>query len=411
VGRRKAIVEPACGTTRDRLHARVSWKGAAFTVIDTGGFEPSRAGDIARLVLRQLDVAIGDAGIIFLVTDCQAGPTHLDEELARKLRRTAKRIFLVVNKADDARSLERLAEFYGLGMGEPYGVSASHGIGIERLMNEAARCVSQPGGEALPASAAGRSSVRVAIVGRPNVGKSSYLNSILKEERVIVHAEAGTTRDAVDTDFIYKDRKYILIDTAGMRRSAKLSEAADFYGTVRSAEAVKGSDVAVVLVDGYDGLREDDARIIDLIINEGKGLVIAVNKWDLVKNAEMAKYTAMLVRKLRAIKDYPVIYISAKSGRNVPSSLDLVWSVFERCCTKLERGDLKDLLGRLNATAELTSKKIKFRYLVQELTRPPSFAIGVGRGRMLRENTRAFVENFIRASRDFSGTPIRIEYK
>jgi GTP-binding protein len=412
VGSRKAIVEPACGTTRDRLHAGITWKSRPLTVVDTGGFEPSRSGDMAGLVLRQLNAAIEGADIIFFVTDCSEGVTHLDMEFASRLRKASKKIFLVVNKADDDRRRARLAEFYELGMGEPYAVSAVNGTGIDRLLNEAARCAAS-GKRAAPQDASKGTtplSVRVAIVGRPNVGKSSYLNCVLKEERVIVHPVAGTTRDAVDTDFGYRDREYILIDTAGMRHNTKLNQAADFYGSVRSREAVKGCDVALVIIDGYDGLREDDARVVDFVIGEGKGLVIAVNKWDLVKNAEMSKYTAMLRAKLPAAKDYPVVYISSRSGRNVPSSLDLIWSVFERSGKRWARKELKGMLDSLNATDELTSKRMKFRYLVQEGVRPPSFAVGLSGSRMPRENTMRYVENFIRSYADLAGTPIRIKY-
>lgn len=404
VGSRKAIVESSCGTTRDRLYADVRWKGKSFTIVDTGGFEPARPGELPRLVLGQLKTAIDEADIIFFVTDSVAGVTPQDYEFVSILRKSSKKIFLVVNKADDKARSERSVEFFELGLGEVYAVSAVNGTGIERLMNDAARCAGKP------SESTQVESVSVAIVGRPNVGKSSYLNTILKEERVIVHPTAGTTRDSVDTDFAYMERDYVLIDTAGIRHNAKLEEAADFYGSVRSKEAIRRSHVAVVLIDGYDGMREDDERIIEFVINEGKGLVIGVNKWDLVKNAEMSKYSDMLKKKLPGIKNYPLLFISCKSGRNVTSSLDVIWGVYERSRAMLGPAELKETLKSLNGTQELTSKRMRFTYLAQEKAAPPSFVIGVKGPRMPKENLKRYVENFIRGSRDYSGVPIRIRY-
>ena len=263
VGSRKAIVEPASGTTRDRLHADIKWKSKAFTIVDTGGFEDSKPGDIPRLILKQLDMAIKEADIIFFVTDVTAGVVHQDIELSTRLRKTSKRIYLVVNKADDRSSVNKGMEFFELGLGDPYLVSANNGTGIEKLLDDAAEPMEKAEiGDEMP-------TVKVAIVGRPNVGKSSYLNIILNEERVIVNSVAGTTRDSIDTDFFYKDRKYVLIDTAGIRHNPKLKQSADFYSSVRAKESIKQCDAAIVLIDGFVGLKEDDSRIIEIIINDG----------------------------------------------------------------------------------------------------------------------------------------------
>lgn len=405
IGSRTAIVEPACGTTRDRLYADIRWKSCAFTIVDTGGFESAGRTGMAALVMKQLNTAIDEADIIFFVTDGEAGIMPQDIDFSTRLRKTSKRIYLIVNKIDDRSSSGEAAEFFELGLGEPYAVSATNGTGIERLLDDAAKCL----GKSAPAEQG--PSVRVAIVGRPNVGKSSYLNSIFMEERVIVHPVAGTTRDAVDTDLNYKGRDYVLIDTAGMRHNARINEAADFYGSVRSKEAIKRSDVAVVLLDGFDGLREDDQRIIRFVIDEGKALVIAVNKWDLVEGAAASKYGDMLIKKMNLVRDFPVIFMSCKTGKNVKASLDIVWASYENFKTVMAPDELAGLLKSLNDSPEIKGKRIKFIYLVQESAGPPSFVLGVKGVKGPGENTKRYVENFFRKYRDFAGTPVRINIK
>jgi len=416
VGARRSIVEPSSGTTRDRLHADIRWKGKGLTIIDTAGFEGTRHGDMAELVLKQIRKGIEEADIIFFVTDGIAGIAPQDRELSSMLRRTSKRIYLIVNKVDNESDMQKTLEFFELGLGEPYAVSAMHGRGIERLCNDLAKGMEKYAMKNIPelVSPVRRSlsnGVKAAIIGRPNVGKSSYLNYILSEERVIVHPTAGTTRDAVDTNFNYKDREYVLIDTAGIRHSAKIEEAADFYGSVRSKEAVKRCDVAMVLLDGPEGLMRDDARIIDLCLEEGKALVIAVNKWDLVKESmEMSKYDGRLKEGMRVIRNFPVVFTSAKTGRNVKASLDVIWSVYEKYRIIIQSDKLAETLKSLNKTPEIINKRIKFKYLIQEGAMPPRFILGVKGAKGLSENLKRFVENFFRMAYDFEGTPIRIRF-
>ena len=409
-------MEPSSGTTRDRLHADIRWKGKGLTIIDTAGFEGTRHGDMAELVLKQIRKGIEEADIIFFVTDGIAGIAPQDRELSSMLRRTSKRIYLIVNKVDNESDMQKTLEFFELGLGEPYAVSAMHGRGIERLCNDLAKGMEKYAMKNIPelVSPVRRSlsnGVKAAIIGRPNVGKSSYLNYILSEERVIVHPTAGTTRDAVDTNFNYKDREYVLIDTAGIRHSAKIEEAADFYGSVRSKEAVKRCDVAMVLLDGPEGLTRDDARIIDLCLEEGKALVIAVNKWDLVKESmEMSKYDGRLKEGMRVIRNFPVVFTSAKTGRNVKASLDVIWSVYEKYRIIIQSDKLAETLKSLNKTPEIINKRIKFKYLIQEGAMPPRFILGVKGAKGLSENLKRFVENFFRMAYDFEGTPIRIRF-
>lgn len=405
VGSRKAIVEATCGTTRDRLYADITWKDKGFTIVDTGGFEQKKQGDMAALILKQLHAALEEADIIFLVTDVTMGIMPQDTEFAQRLRKTDKSIYLIVNKVDDKSKTNSAMEFFELGLGEAYPVSATNGTGIERLLDDVTKRIEKP------ASVNKQLLVKVAIVGRPNVGKSSYLNSILREERVIVHSVAGTTRDAVDTDFKYKDRNYLLIDTAGIRHNAKVHEAADFYGSVRSIEAIKRCDVAMVLIDGFDGLREDDQRIIGITQEEGKALVIAVNKWDLAEGIEMSKYSEMLIKSMNVIRNYPVIFMSCKTKQNVTSSLDIIWASFEKSKIILKPEEISGLLASLNDAAEIKKKRLKFRFLRQDSAAPPTFVLGFKGGGAPNENTKRYIENFFRKSRDLAGVPIRISYR
>ena len=405
IGARKSIVESSSGTTRDRLHADIRWKGKDFTIIDTGGFEADGRGDMAGLVLKQIRSGVEEADIIFFVTDAIAGIAPQDRELSSMLRKTSKRIYLIVNKVDNESDTGKALEFFELGLGEPYAVSAMHGRGIERLCNDLVKGIEKH------AAINGAELVCVAIIGRPNVGKSSYLNSILNEERVIVHPVAGTTRDAVDTYFNYKGRDYRLIDTAGIRHNAKINEAADFYGSVRAKEAVMACDVAIVLLDGYEGLTKDDARIIDLCLEEGKALVIAVNKWDLVKDTEMSKYNDRLIKAMRVIRNFPVVFTSAKTGRNVKAGIDVIWSAYERSKTIIQPDNLAKTLKSLNKAPEISGKRIKFKCLIQEGAMPPRFILGVKGTEDLSENLKRFIENFFRRTYDFEGTPIRIRFE
>jgi GTP-binding protein len=404
VGQRKAIVESASGTTRDRLYSDIKWKAKAFTLVDTGGFEPAKPGDMAALILRQLNAAINEADIIFFVTDSAAGVVPQDTDFAERLRKISKKIFLIVNKADNSAKVYSASEFYSLGLGEPYAISAMNGTGIERLLDDVAKLIEKP-----DSAASSPHSVRVAIVGRPNVGKSSYLNSVLKEDRVIVHPVAGTTRDSIDTDFSYKGNDYVLVDTAGIRHNAKLQEAADFYGSVRSKEAIKRCDVALVLIDGFDGLREDDRRIMEFVIDEGHGLVVAINKWDLTESVEESKYSELLINKMSRLKNYPVLFISCKTKKYILSCLDAVQAVYDRAKTVIAPDALKELMRSLNELTLLRSKRIKFIHLAQEAAQPPTFAF-ITKSSVVNENLKKYIENYFRSHYDLTGVPIRIRY-
>lgn len=404
-GSRKAIVESSCGTTRDRLYANITLKEKRFTLVDTGGFESAKKSDIASLVLKQLEAGIKEADIIFFVTDGSKGILPQDIELATLLRKTSKRIFLVVNKMDGATKNENAFDFFELGLGDPYAVSALNSAGITHLLSDLAKYIDNP--SSLPESRA----IGVAIVGRPNVGKSSYLNAILNEERVIVHPVAGTTRDAIDIDFRYNNIDYLLIDTAGMRHNAKINEPADFFSTVRSKEAVKRADVAIALIDGFEGLKEDDERVINFIIKEGKALVVAVNKSDLITGEAMRSYNELLLKKMSALKHYPVIFISCKTRRNVINSLDIIKTAYEKSALYLQPGELKKIVDSLNNSLEIKTKRITVLYFKQEGAMPLKLTLGVKSAEPLTANMKRYMENLIRAVHDFSGVPLGIRFE
>ena len=406
LGARSAIVESSSGTTRDRLYADVRWKGKSFTIIDTAGFDDAKHDSMSGLMLKQVRMGIEEADIIFFVTDGKAGIVPQDRDLASMLRKTSKKVYLIVNKVDSASDSVKAMEFFELGLGDPYAVSAMHDRGIEKLCNDAAKSIETSD------VVENANCVKVAIVGRPNVGKSSYLNSILSEERVIVHPVAGTTRDAIDIDFNYKDKDYVLIDTAGIRHDTKMGAAADFYGIVRSKEAISRCDVAIVLIDGYEGLTKDDARIIELCIEEGKALIIAVNKWDLAEaGVRMPEYKDRLIKEMNLIRNFPVVFISCKTGRSVKDTLDVIWSVFEKSRTSIPASKLAVIRESLNNAAEMVNKRIKFKYLVQEDALPPKFILGLRGTRDLNDNQKRFIENFFRMAYDFEGTPIIIRFE
>ncbi|MFA5143415.1 MAG: ribosome biogenesis GTPase Der [Candidatus Omnitrophota bacterium] len=405
VGARRSIVEPASGTTRDRLYAEIRWRRKRFTLIDTGGFEAPARDGITPFILKQLDRAIEEADVIFFVTDGAAGLSHQDTELASRLRKTSKKIYLIVNKIDDSSQSSRTLAFFELGLGSPYAVSAINGSGIETLLDGLLEKVDQSSAPASPEP------IKVAIVGRPNVGKSSYLNAILNEERSIVHHIAGTTRDAIDTDFGYKGIVYRLIDTAGMRHNMKLKTSADFYGSVRSKEAVARADVAIVIIDGMEGMREDDERILDFCVKKDRAVILAVNKWDLVRNIERSKYTEMLIGRMAVIRNFPVFFISCKTRSNILPSFDLIRPLYERAKKIFDPKELDGIVSALNASPEIRNKRMRFEYLKQAGTGPSHFILGMKNPRLANENLKRYIENFLRRTCDLAGVPVKITFE
>lgn len=410
-GRRQSITERASGTTRDRVSAIIERDGLAFELVDTGGFDIGRKGGLSELVKRQIEVAIEKSDVILFVCDVTAGVTPLDEEILPVLRKSGKDIILVVNKADNDRLKDSTGEFFEFGIEDLYPVSAMHNIGISPLVDrltEAVRPLAK-------ADIDRKSAVKVAIVGRPNVGKSSFVNKIINEERVIVHEEPGTTRDSIDI-YLNKDGvDFIFIDTAGMRHKRKIKEAVDVYGSMRARDSVKRSDICLVMIDAYEGPARDDMRIFKIVEEFGKGCIVVVNKWDLISGIEMPRYEAALIKKMHYIKDIPVLFTSCKTGLNIDEAFPLIKLVNKNIRAKFSEEELGKILELMQKTDRIplvrSGRLIKIQSIKQEERIPPTFAIFVNKSAAVTDDYIKAVKNLLREELGLLGAPIRIKVR
>lgn len=408
---RKAIVYREVGTTRDRISQEVSFNGKDFVLTDTGGFAREDDGKIFKLVKQQIKNTILESDVLLFVCDGQDGLTAQDLELAKLVRKANKRIFLVINKVDNEKIGEQISDFYELGFGNLYPVSVLHNIGVNELMNDLVGKLPEQGAEAPAQEKPGV--VKVAIVGRPNSGKSSFLNHLLNEERAIVDEIPGTTRDTLDTYFKDSDTEFILIDTAGLRHKKKIKEAVDVYSIMRTKEAIKRSQICLVLIDGYQGLVSDDARILDLVIDEGKACILCVNKWDLVKDVPTSKYKEMIYERTQFMTKYPIIFTSAKTGYNVYQSLGVIKAIIKNSYAKVQTQQLNRLLNNIKLKGPFRSRanKLKLSYMTQTRVSPPTFLIFVNNTKVVSEEHTNFLENVIRNNFCFFGVPIKFEFR
>jgi len=405
---RKAIVYQEVGTTRDRVNQEVTVQDKRFVLIDTGGFALEDKDEIFKLIKGQIKKAIDESDVLLFVCDGQAGIHAQDFELAALLRKTNKRIFLAINKVDNEKIEKQLLDFYELGFDESYPVSAIHNIGITKLVEDLV--------EGFPESACQdekTEAIKVAIIGRPNVGKSSFVNYLLKEERVIVNETPGTTRDTVDTYLREDETDFILIDTAGLRHKKKVKEPIDVYSMMRTKEAIERSQICLVLIDGYDGLRGDDLKILDLVLKEGKCCILCVNKWDLVKEIPMTEYTSMIYNRLDFLRKYPILFTSVKTGYNIYSSLALIKEIIANSHIKIPTHQLNKLLKTVKSSGPFAFRGnvTKLYYITQTRTAPPRFVIFVNKPELIPEQNKNFIENLFRKNFSFFGTPLRFEFR
>ncbi|NMB00509.1 MAG: ribosome biogenesis GTPase Der [Firmicutes bacterium] len=404
---RTAIVEGQPGVTRDRIYGEAEWLNRHFTIIDTGGMDWEED-VITRQVRLQAMIAVEQADVIVFVVDGRAGLTGVDEEIADILRRHNKPVILCVNKAESTESVwEAAVDFYSLGMGEPILVSAEHGRNIGDLLDAVV--------EHFPTDAdlEEDDSLKIAIVGRPNVGKSSLVNKYLGEERVIVSNIAGTTRDAIDTKFVFQDQPVTLIDTAGLRRRSKVEEDLEYYSVVRTLGAVERSDVTVVMIDGTEGLTEQDKKIAGYAHEKGRGLVLAVNKWDLVpkETNTMRDFERALRDELQFISYAPIIFISAVTGQRMSQLLELCFEVNEARNLRISTGRFNEILRDAVAMNQPPSDKgvrLKIFYGSQVQVKPPVFVLHVNRKDLMHFSYLRYLENRIRQEYGFVGTPIML---
>ncbi len=408
IGQRKAIVYQETGTTRDSISQEVISENKKFIITDTGGFIQGDRTQMMRLIKAQIRRAISEADVLLFTCDGQAGLTAQDLELAKILRKADKQVFLVVNKIDNEKIGEGAVDFYKLGLDKPYSVSALHDIGISELLNDVVTKFPEASG---PGEKAG--GIRTAIVGRPNVGKSSFLNYLLKEERLIVDETPGTTRDAIDISLRDGDEEFILIDTAGLRHKRKIKEAVDVYSMMRTYEAIKRSEICLVLIDGYQGIVMDDLQILNSVLKEGKCCVVCVNKWDLVKDIPVSKYNEMIHSRAAFLKNYPVLFTSAITGYNVYNSLAMIKEILGKAHVKIPTQMLNRLLANIKLRGPFASSKnsAKLSYITQTQVSPPTFLIFVNNPGEVSETHRNFIENMFRKNFDFFGVPIKFNFR
>lgn len=428
VGRRLAVVHDQPGTTRDRLHAPAEWNGVLFTVVDTGGIEilpdtvvagrrpgPERvlAQDSAPfipLMRAQAGQAIQEADVVVFITDVASGLTAGDSEVADILRRARCPVFLVANKADNARLRQAALEFYALGLGAVHPISALHGTGVADLLDEVVG--------ALPSSEpeVEDERVKLAIVGRPNVGKSSLLNRLLGEERAIVSPIPGTTRDAIDTYLEWEGTPVTLIDTAGIRRRGKIGREVERYSVLRALRAIQRADVALLVIDGVEGVTAQDAHVASLILDEWASVVVLINKWDAVEKDThtMAEYTKWVREALRFLDYVPMLFISALTGQRVHKVIPAALAVQEARFRRISTGDLNRLVqGALarHAPPSKRGKRLKIYYVSQPGVDPPTFVFHVNNPDLVHFSYERYLENRLREAHEFSGTPLRLLFR
>ena len=405
VGRKISITENRPGVTRDRITADTEWRGRPFTLIDTGGIELKSDDTMWRQIAVQAQVAIETADVILFFTDSKEGLTSSDYDVADLLRKCGKPVVLVVNKVDDY-SPEKLFEFYSLGLDEPFPVSAEHSRGIGDVLDKASEFFERRETEE-------DGSLKIAVVGKPNAGKSSLVNRLLGQERSIVTPIAGTTRDAVDTRFERGGKAYTLIDTAGIRRKRSVEDDVEYYSVLRAFDAVRRADVCLLIVDSTEGLTEQDTKIIGYVHEQGKPSVVVMNKWDLIEKDTntINKFEDKLKEDLKFMDYFRSVYVSAKTGQRAEKIMKEVDRVYANAHMRIPTGTLNDLIldtVRANEPPSYNGKRLKVYYCSQVSVAPPVFVLFVNSGDLMHFSYERFLENSIRKAFDFSGTPIKI---
>jgi GTP-binding protein len=410
IGGRRAIVSEVPGTTRDRHFGEAEWEGRKFWLIDTGGLVPDSQEFMDKAIRTQVEFAVAEADLILLLVDGRAGLSPVDQAVAGELRKHRDRVLLVVNKLDDLERSTAQFDFYSLGFGDPVGVSASVGKGSGDLLDEVVKRLPEADDDA------DDEMIRVAVVGRPNVGKSSLINRLLGEERVVVSPVAGTTRDAIDTPMRHDNRTLMFIDTAGLRRRAKINEDLEFYSSLRTERAVERADVCVLVVDAHLGLQNQDLRIANTAWDKGCALIVVVNKWDLVEEKDSntaQRGQDLLIEKAPFLAHVPFLYISATTGQRAHKVLDLILEVAVARSFRVTTSQINDFIGELverNAPPQEQGEEVKLLYASQIGTEPPEFAIVSNRPDDIPESYKRYLLNNIRGKWPFSGSPVRLKF-
>lgn len=408
IGDRLAIVEDKPGITRDRIYGGAEWNGKLFSVIDTGGIEIDGDDMILKSIRLQAELAIEEADVIVFMCDAKSGVTGSDEEVAQILYRSGKPVILAVNKVDNMKRTEDIYEFYSLGFGDPIGISGSHGTGIGDLLDAVVENLPD-----LTDDEYDEDVIKVALIGRPNVGKSSLVNAILGEERVIVSDIAGTTRDAIDTPFEKDGQRYVLIDTAGMRKRGKVYETTEKYSVMRAMRAIERADVVLVLINGEEGIIEQDKHIAGYAYEAGKASLFVVNKWDVVEKEDktMQNFENKIRDHFLFMTYAPVVFLSAKTKQRLQKLLPVVKHVAEQHTLRVQTHLLNDVISdavAINPPPTDKGRRLRINYVTQVAVKPPTMVVFVNDPEMMHFSYERYLENKIRAAFNFEGTPIRI---
>lgn len=407
-GENIAIIKDTPGVTRDRIYAEVEWLGRAFTLVDTGGIEPESNDIILSQMRDQAQIAIDTADVIIFMTDLRQGLVDADASVADMLRRSQKPVILAVNKVDSfQRDMADVYEFYNLGIGDPYPISSANRTGIGELLDAVLVLLPEDEDEG-----AEDTRPRIAIIGKPNTGKSSLINRILGENRLIVSDIAGTTRDAVDTAVTYNGREYVFIDTAGLRRKSKIKEELERYSIIRAVSAVERADLCVLMIDAAEGVSEQDAKIAGIAHDRGKGIVIAVNKWDAIEKDDKSVYRfAEKIRQFLSFMPYAeIVYISAATGLRIPKLFEMIDMVIENQNMRVQTGVLNEIMSEAVAMQQPPSDKgrrLRLYYITQVAVKPPTFVIFVNDRELMHFSYTRYIENKIREAFGFRGTSLR----
>ncbi len=407
VGERISIVEDVEGVTRDRIYSSANWLSYDFNVIDTGGIQIGDEPFLEQIRL-QAEIAIEEADVIIFLTNGREGVTDADEHVAKILYKTKKPVVLAVNKIDNPEMREMIYDFYSLGFGEPYPISGSHGLGLGDLLDQVAANFPETEEEKVEDDV-----IRFSLIGRPNVGKSSLVNALLGEERVIVSDVAGTTRDAIDTPYIYEGQKYKIIDTAGMRKKGKVYETTEKYSVLRALKAIDRSDVVLIVLNGEEGIREQDKRIAGYAEEAGKGVLIVVNKWDAVEKdtKTMNEFTAKIRDQFQFLDYAPIIFVSAKTKQRVFGLFDQIKMISENHALRIQSSVLNEIIEDAvarNPAPTDKGRRLRIYYTTQVSVKPPTFVIFVNDPELMHFSYERFLQNRLRESFGFEGTPLRL---
>ncbi len=406
IGQRLSITDDQPGVTRDRIYAKAEWLGVGFNLIDTGGIEIKDAPFLEE-IKQQAQIAMDEADVIICVVDCRNGVTDNDEYVAKLLYKTDKPIVLAVNKVDDKKFVDMLYEFYALGLGEPIAVSSNHGIGVGDLLDAVIKV--------LPKKEEPKHDghLRFSLIGRPNVGKSSLTNVILGQERVIVSDIAGTTRDSIDTEFTRDGKKYVVIDTAGIRKRGKIYENAEKYSVIRSLDAIDRSDIVLLVLNAEEGIIEQDKNVYQYVEEASKATIIVVNKWDTIDKNEktMQEWVDKIRREFKFLSFAPIVFVSAKDNKRIHTIFPVIDKCFEAYNRRVSTSVLNDVLAdavAMNPTSEFNHGKAKFLYAAQVAVMPPTFTLFVNDPNFVHFSYHRYLENQFRKAFDFDGTPIKL---